>query len=372
MKKLTQAEIHAIHNAAIEARLDRDELLMHLPMHFRSSLHDAKSPRNQLMRDLDAMNGVVLLDGCVPMEAWLRNAIHMCVDRPEKVIFENAHNRLKGTSPSEIGSLTAGQTRIQEGETIAIDFGIVTAIKVERQAVCAALGLTDDHRVNMNARVYWRGRLPLKNGEFYEIVVAQLPDMANIDAAVLTTHLINDWHPGAALMVGIAGSADRAVHLGDVVPGSEIFYYERGKETASGLKPEPKMISADKTLWSRVIALPDRDGDLPIARPDGSTKEPKVCLGAIASGERVIADATMRDMIKAGHRKIIAIEMEGYGFSQAVLGSGQSVKHLVIRGICDEANENKGDEWHTYAAAAAASYMRHFLLDKPLEPRNRP
>ena len=62
-----------------------------------------------------------------------------------------------------------------------IDFAIITAIEIERRAVCLALQMTDEDRVHRETRTYWRKRLPLKkdkDGEFYEIVVAQSPDMA--------------------------------------------------------------------------------------------------------------------------------------------------------------------------------------------------
>jgi nucleoside phosphorylase len=253
-----------------------------------------------------------------------------------------------------------------------IDIAIVTAIEVERRAVCDAFGLTDEHRVRKDARVYWRGKLPLKNGECYEIVVAQAPDAANIDAAILTNDLLHHWKPGAALLVGIAASAaPHEVRLGDVVLGSEVYYYERGKVTPEGRRPEPKIISADATLWSNVTAVPDWNGKVPIARPDGSDARPKVHAGVIASGEKVIADAAARDEIAAGHRKIMAIEMEGYGFSRAVWQSFEHVRHLDIRAICDDGSKDKNDGWHPYAAAAAACFTRHFLLDRPLAPRRR-
>src|SRR5262249_36651566 len=70
-----------------------------------------------------------------------------------------------------------GSTRLDVDAPI--DFAILTAIEVERRAVCAAFGLGDDHRVKKGSRVYWRGRLLLTNGEAYELVVAQSPDMAN-------------------------------------------------------------------------------------------------------------------------------------------------------------------------------------------------
>ena len=68
--------------------------------------------------------------------------------------------------------------------TPLIDFAIITAIQVEREAVCKVFGLSE--RVSKGSRVYWRGKIPLKNNKEYEIVVAQSPDMANVAAALLT------------------------------------------------------------------------------------------------------------------------------------------------------------------------------------------
>ncbi len=251
-----------------------------------------------------------------------------------------------------------------------IDFAILTVITVEREAVCAAFGLTDEHRVNKGSRVYWRGKLPLKNGKAYELVVGQAPDAANVDAALLTNDLLRDWKPGAALLVGIAATTDQdKVKLGDVVLASEVYYYERGKVTPGGTKPEPKSILADATLWGRVTTMSKWDGKLPVLRPDNKKTRPIVHTGVIASGEKVIADAEVRDEIAAANRQIIAIEMEGYGFSRAVWQSFEHVKHLDIRVICDDGSPRKDDKWHAYAAAAAAGFAKHFLLDQPLTPR---
>jgi nucleoside phosphorylase/CheY-like chemotaxis protein len=261
-------------------------------------------------------------------------------------------------------------SRSQSKECL-IDFAIITAIEIERKAVCKAFGLTEDNRVKKESRVYWRGRLNLKDGESYEIVVAQLPDMANVDAALLTSDTIHHWHPASMFMVGIAGAASEEEKLGDLILGSSVYYYERGKEKLDGNKPEPYMYPCDATLWSRVTTLPEWTARISVKRPDSIGERPNICQGVIASGERVVADAAVRDEIAAGQRKIRAIEMEGYGFSKATWQSFDQVRHLVIRAICDRADSSKNKEWHSYAAAVAAGFTKHFLLDRPLEPKNR-
>ena len=251
-----------------------------------------------------------------------------------------------------------------------IDFAIITAIAIERRAVCKAFDMTDKDRVRRESRTYWRKRLPLEDGKYYEIVVAQLPDMAGVNAALLVADTIHHWNPNAMLLVGIAGAASEKQHLGDLVIASDVYYYERSRLTPDSKKAEPYMFKADALLWDRVITVADWISPIPVTRPDGTQERPKINYGVIASGEKVIADAVVRDDIAAGQRKIQAVEMEGFGFSAAIWQSCDRVCHLVIKAICDLADSSKNDEWHEYAAAVAAGFTKHFLLDRPLEPKN--
>jgi len=255
-----------------------------------------------------------------------------------------------------------------------IDFVLLTAIKIERQAICKALGINDSDRIRKDSRTYWYKRLPLKNGQFYEVVVAQSLDMANVNAALLANDTLHHWKPAAVLMVGIAATAkpEPKQHLGNLVVGKEVYYYETGKITATGKLPEPKQIPVDATLLDRAQALPDSHFSILADRPDGNNNHPTIEIGVIASGDKVIEDVAERDKIAAANRKIMAIEMEGYGVIAAAWQSFEQVRCLVIRALCDYADSSKNDQWHPYAAAVAAGFTKHFLLDEPLDPRNPP
>ena len=37
----------------------------------------------------------------------------------------------------------------------------------------------------------------------------------------------------------------------------------------------------------------------------------------------------------------------------------------------DDGSTEKNDDWHGYASAAAAGFAKHFLLDRPLDPRHK-
>jgi hypothetical protein len=125
-----------------------------------------------------------------------------------------------------VGSgFTSVQATEPNGSALRVDFAILTALEIEREAVCAAFGFTERTRTRCDSRVYWAGKLKLRKGDFYGIVVAQASDMANIDMAILTNDTLHRWKPGAALLVGIAGSAKPEVRVGDILVASEIYYY---------------------------------------------------------------------------------------------------------------------------------------------------
>ncbi|MDJ0703929.1 MAG: SIR2 family protein [Leptolyngbyaceae cyanobacterium MO_188.B28] len=257
-------------------------------------------------------------------------------------------------------------------EESKVDFAIITAIQLERQAVCQALGMGDQHRVREGVRTYWKTQLDLGSRQFYTIVVTQLPDAANVDAAIAVGHVIDKWNPGAVLMVGIAGAAKADIHPGDVVLGQKVYYYERGKESPTGKLPQPEQYPADPTLWDRVINVAKWESQIPVTRPDGTDTPPTIHQGVIASGEKVIASAEVRSEIVSTNRQIAAIEMEGYGVSAAAWKQDRSVPCLVIRAISDRADAQKNDDWQPYAAAVAAEFTKHFLLDRPLPPQKSP
>ncbi|MBD2328839.1 SIR2 family protein [Alkalinema sp. FACHB-956] len=266
-----------------------------------------------------------------------------------------------------------GELKADFAGDVAVDFVVVTAIEVERRAICAGFQIGDRDRISKESRVYWRKSIDLNHGEFYNLIVAQSPDMAGVDAAVLVSDILHHWHPAAILLVGIAAGVNPdKQQLGDVVIGRDIYYYERGKLTPTGKQPEPIMYRADATLLNHVQALPEWSLPPNLLSPDGTPTQPKIHYGVIASGEKVIADSAVRDEITASDRKIAAIEMEGYGFSAASWQSFDRVRHLVIKALCDFGDASKGDRWQAYAAAVAADFTKHFLLDRPLEPRNPP
>lgn len=87
-------------------------------------------------------------------------------------------------------------------------------------------------------------------------------------------------------------------------------------------------------------------------------REPRdICVhyGLIASGNKVVKDATTRDSLnRSFDRKVLCIEMEAAGVMT-------SCPCIVIRGICDYADSHKNKAWQEHVVAVAAVYARELL-----------
>ncbi|KAK5747555.1 hypothetical protein LTR17_000198 [Elasticomyces elasticus] len=96
-----------------------------------------------------------------------------------------------------------------------------------------------------------------------------------------------------------------------------------------------------------------RDGTRILREP---RKTPSIHYGVVASSNKLVKSARARDTIMEELQGIdpICIEMEAAGLMN-------SFPCLVIRGICDYADEHKNDYWQKYAAMVAAAYAKEYL-----------
>jgi adenosylhomocysteine nucleosidase len=98
-----------------------------------------------------------------------------------------------------------------------------------------------------------------------------------------------------------------------------------------------------------------------------ASEEFEVYPGLIGTGEAVIADreSDIRDWLKNYHEKVLAVDMEAGGLSQywqenSVNGE-PNPGWIVIRGVSDNADQDKGHGFHELAARNAAYILRELL-----------
>lgn len=207
----------------------------------------------------------------------------------------------------------------------------------------------------------------------YRVVAVLLRSMGNLEAANATHDLIMAWSPRYIVVNGIVGGLrPDSQEYGDVLVAETVVYYELGKEREKGLEGRNRHFPCDPSLLDaarnmRVTAWRD---SLP-ARPDQRPPEydhPRVHFGPVASGEKVIASSGAVSRLLQYQPDLVGVEMESAGVASAALGAVKSVGFLTIRAICDFADSRKSDDWQTYAAGAAASFLRAFVTTQPIGP----
>jgi nucleoside phosphorylase len=101
-----------------------------------------------------------------------------------------------------------------------------------------------------------------------------------------------------------------------------------------------------------------------IEREPRKFQDPVVHYGLIASGDKLIKNARLRDELRDKY-KIICFEMEAAGLMNTLPAA-------VIRGICDYADSHKNDIWHHYAAATTAAYAKGLIYNIGPDPSANP
>lgn len=255
-----------------------------------------------------------------------------------------------------------------------VDFAIITALPVEREAVVRRLTTPQKVQFDDEPLTFYSGTVSIP-GEArpYTVVVTQLLEMGISDAAIATTRVINRWHPRNVLMVGIAGGVKGKAALGDVLVSQYAYYYEPGKVTPDGVENRGRQFNSDLMLYGRSqhYEAAEWKGEIHSPRPDATAEAaelPMVRFGPIACGELVIASNEELENIRRQCPKMIGVAMEGAGAAKGALSHGAPPRYLEIRGVSDYAGPDKNDGWHEYAANAAAAFTCGFLRSRPFPP----
>ena len=194
-------------------------------------------------------------------------------------------------------------------------------------------------------------------GDFggWKVAVAECGE-GNVVAASILERASRRFNPDLALFVGVAGGV-KDVMLGDVIVSTKVYGYERGKDTEAGFLSRPVVGQRDHAIEQQARAL--RQGDKWYERLDTSVShsKPRLHVGPIAAGERVVASArsATAQLIRQHYSDALGVEMEGYGFLDGV-HLNAPLRGSVIRGISDLLDGKTA--WRTTAAPRSERRMR--------------
>jgi len=238
---------------------------------------------------------------------------------------------------------------------------VLTALSIERDAVISHL---TDVKLEKHPEVgmdYHRGFFTTPSGNI-DVVVGRT-DQTNINAALETERALQHFKPSYAFYVGVAGGL-KDVKVGDIVIGTDVIGYERGKAEDGMFKPRPQFgaSSYDLERAANSFAISNSWKTISTVLVDAHfAPEISVFSGTIASGEKVDASykSDLHKYIKENASHALAIEMEGLGFL-TVCRTRPSVRSLLLRGISDLVNDKgkmDGKGSQSYASNNVAAFL---------------
>ena len=187
--------------------------------------------------------------------------------------------------------------------------------------------------------------------------------------------IVGDFDPHLVLYIGCAGGDPEEIKVYDVLIPSDLWPYEKGKETKDGFKSRAFPLEPDGYLYGLVKAIAIRSKwrtRIPtVFQVDSAGKKinSTVKPGMLASGNKVLADdeGEVWMAAKAINNEIIAVETEGFAFFKAMEPLHRP--YLMIRGISDLlANKNTqraqiDDDRQTRSTAHAAALAAQLILE---------
>lgn len=210
-----------------------------------------------------------------------------------------------------------------------------------------------------------------RDGKPLKVVTARPDEMGMTAAGILAMKMISLFKPKYVIMVGIAAGVayknDVDQIYGDVVVPDIVWDYSSGKfvslKNASvnfggiGFIPRPHFINTDESMLEAVKrAMASEENEC------------RVHIGPMACGSAVVANSeVVEKQIHAQYGNTAALDMESYAVMYAVKQApAPKPKGLIVKSVCDYANEEKSDQYQKFAAFTSAQFAK-LLLEKFLE-----
>jgi len=199
---------------------------------------------------------------------------------------------------------------------------LVTVTKIEAQTVL--------HVLSQASGSPWQ-RHPIGNKTYYALgqvggadifmVQSEMGAATPGGALVTVRQAIDDLHPNAVIMVGIAfGLRPDSQQMGDILVARQLMSYEPGKQKGKFI---PR---GDRVTVSTALLDKFRSGDLDWA---GAA----VHFGLLVSGEKLVNDPAFRNHLLKLEPEAIGGEMEGSGLY--VAAGEAKVDWILVKAICD-------------------------------------
>jgi len=189
-------------------------------------------------------------------------------------------------------------------------------------------------------------------GEYagHRVIVAK-SDIGKVNAAIITSLLINEFHPDVIINTGSAGGLSAKVKVGDVIIGETFSYHDvdvRAFNYEYGQVPGlPKAFSSNPRL-------------IDTAKEAARVSKLTTHIGLICSGDSFISDNKRINEIREYFPEILAVEMESTAVAQTC--HRLNTPYIIIRSISDNANDDAHVDFYEFLKTAS-KHSAEFVLN---------
>lgn len=200
--------------------------------------------------------------------------------------------------------------------------------------------LTDKQQQKIEGMRFVKGRLHGKS------VVVAWTGIGKVNAAMITTLLIEHFSPAQVIFSGIAGGVNPKLAPGDIVIAAETAHHDMGILDEDGfynrgvINPldgirNPVYLLADERLL-KLAEKAAEQVELEKIKTSVGERSPRIIKGVVVTGDVFVAStakgAQLRQTLNAD-----AVEMEGAAVAQICYQ--RQIPHLVVRSISDKADK---------------------------------
>ena len=227
------------------------------------------------------------------------------------------------------------------------DIGIIGAMQIEVEAICAAMENTETETV---------GNVTFVCGDLRgKRVVCAKCGIGKVFAAMCAQTMILRYAPACIINSGVAGTLSDTLTIGQIALAEQVVQHDMDTSPIGdpvGLISGINIIyiPTDPAVTEGLTAAVTAEG-VPYQR------------GTIASGDQFICHTSDKTRIQ-GHfeaegKPVIACEMEGAAIGQVCYVNG--VPYGILRAISDGGDEQAFADYHTFLAAAAETATKVML-----------
>lgn len=242
--------------------------------------------------------------------------------------------------------------------------GIMTAMEEEFRLIAESVGASKTRQI---------GPRTFLSASCDGLEITLVPSrIGKVAAAVTSTLLIHEYDVDAILFTGVAGAADPAVRIGDIVVADSLVQHDIDLKGVLGYQrfDIPLLNKRDMACDPALVAVAQQAARAALSSHEYThgvraftSHQAQVHTGTIASGDTFVCDNAHRDSLTAAIPGLRCVEMEGASMAQVCVEHG--VPFVVARVISDEASHEAHIDFGAFIAQAAAVgsglFVRHFV-----------